>query len=459
MSARRGSLPRATAGGIVRHLGAGHFHGCVTPTVNSALVPLAFFVPGTLSAYRAYSLRLLQHDVARHGAHASLALAGRVRRRTSTGAFLAVLAAFCLAGAGIVLVRLLLVGSASYDVGGGAAVAQECSQAGVGRLMTIGWVAILVVLYASSILRLRRLPGDFYYQVAELRINALLSMVCLPMWWALGPNAPLKVVGATVVHASVWASVWACACVTTAVLWPAVLTWSPKFQENVCRPHVAGKRNVVSPQVAASSSAVAATPSAGSIASPNAHVAIHLAASPDGAEAVSSYVEEARRLVAAGKTLTLNLALKIPRLRREFAEHLETEFCSELIAFYLVTRGAAITQDAEQLGQSVSDRIRWIADTFVREGALMQVNISGEARDETLSDIDRGDAGTAVVFRRARLEVLDLLSRSSWPRFLDAREKRALAELVELPLSQLRAAASDASDGPRRARRCACCAP
>lgn len=437
---------------MLRQAGDGYIDWCIVPTVNSMLVPLLFFLPATLAAYRAYALRALQHDVATRGALADLKLAGRVRRRTSTCRFVAVLAASFAVLLVVTALRAFLISPDEHGLGEAAPGdgPVDCTPAGVERAISTAWIAGLVIAYTSSIVRLRGLDDDVFLLVTELRVNAVVSLVCLPVWWALGPTAPLRNVGATVLHPSAWSSLWACTCVSTSVIWPALLTWSSRYQVRRAFSSVAMLEQSRSPP---------AGTLAGHIrASPKNIAGLFTPDGPPTVDHVLTSINEAKRVVDAGEELKLGNVLEVPRLRALFTKHLEKEFCSELVAFYHASREDNIARDAARLRQTAADRRNWIVDTYIRDGAVMQVNISGSVQKQTIMAVESGEAedvGPVKVFRRARLEVYDLLQRAPWRRFLESPEGVAARELVStLSVTALR---RTSSEDDRHAARTTCC--
>lgn len=394
------------AGAVLRHIGGGSASSCVFPALSSMLTPLFFFGPGTLAAYRTFKMRDVQRMLARKGAAMDVNVAETTRRRTSAKVLLSVFAAATLFACAVTALRVLVIAPETY-----AGEGRDCTLTGVERQITTSWIAVLSLAYAGSMCRLRHLESDVFGQLLELRVNGMLALVCLPVWWALGPTAPLRTVGATVLHSSAWVSLWACASVSVAALVPALMTWSSRY---AARPSIDS-----------------------SLTSPTLSAAAWSGTSRDGTSTVDERVlrsiERTKREVERGNPLRMDMVLEVPRLRGMFIAHLEKEFCVELIAFHAVSREGVIARDARRMGISEFDRRKWIVDTFIRDGAPMQVNISHEAQKAALSSfvVDEEEITDEIgTFGAARKEVLDLMQRFAWPRFGQTREFTQATELV-----------------------------
>ena len=92
--------------------------------------------------------------------------------------------------------------------------------------------------------------------------------------------------------------------------------------------------------------------------------------------------------------MTLASILDEPTLRIKFKDHLKREYSLENLIFYQLTLKLRATQNEEERGK----RANYLLQTFIYEGASLQVNVSGEARD------------TAVNAWRQRRDVAGILS-------------------------------------------------
>lgn len=248
----------------------------------------------------------------------------------------------------------------------------------------------------------RSLEADVFHQLTELRTNAVLAIVCLLLWWTMGPTAPLRDV-----------------------------RLQGKEQPKLC-----GVGTISS----AADSEFGDNSSGG--LSPETPAHARQPGTPMSStteKRTLAHIEEAKRRVGAGEPLTLQLLIEIPRLRAVFAKHLEREYCAELITFYDVSSEQAIARYSRCFGCSEDTRRQWIVDNFVSENAPLQINISAKAREAAVSSISADtEAWSAQPFHLARGEVFDLMLEFSWPRFCRTQAfERAQALVASLSTESL----------------------
>lgn len=131
--------------------------------------------------------------------------------------------------------------------------------------------------------------------------------------------------------------------------------------------------------------------------------------------------------------LTLELTLLHSKARDYFHQHLESEFSSEALSFFLAAQRVA--EDHHASAEDTLRRVRDLTDTYIRTSAPYQVNIRSRCRCEVERAVDSTtkvtqsppSAWADQVLLAARREVFKLMERDGFPRF---KESRAFAELL-----------------------------
>lgn len=131
--------------------------------------------------------------------------------------------------------------------------------------------------------------------------------------------------------------------------------------------------------------------------------------------------------------LSLELTLLHVKAREFFRQHLESEFSSEALNFFLAAQRAA--DDHHASAEETLQCVRDLTDTYIRASAPSQVNIRARCRCEVERVVDSTTMVTQSppsawadrVLLNARREVFKLMERDGFPRF---KQGPAFGELL-----------------------------
>eukprot|EP00500_Bicosoecida_sp_ms1_P010061 CAMPEP_0203833664 /NCGR_PEP_ID=MMETSP0115-20131106/72773_1 /ASSEMBLY_ACC=CAM_ASM_000227 /TAXON_ID=33651 /ORGANISM="Bicosoecid sp, Strain ms1" /LENGTH=746 /DNA_ID=CAMNT_0050742737 /DNA_START=141 /DNA_END=2378 /DNA_ORIENTATION=+ len=480
-------------GSVIRAFHNGH-PDCDVKVITTILVPPVLLLPGLLAAYRTREKRRLQAALAHLGADVDMAFVKRQKFRASwrMSARIIAIAAICV---GVTLGVRVLQRPEWYFTGAppGSIDCDGATRPADG-FVTIVWLVLNFVPYFASLARLRKLRADVFLQTTEMKAAGYFSIAFLIVW-ILMVAGPLRDVTNRIIHATQLASIWACGIVTISVIVPTAMTHASRFQrvrsafKKRVRTKVGvsdayrsdgdshssdgGSSMMSSPKRSASGVSPASTPVAGNW-TPSTPASPALGASSiAGGESRDERVmrrwavSKARTRMAAAveagrdpaRALDLSIVLAIPLMRKLFAEHLELEFSAESLLFWTLSSTDRVAFDAARFGVSIHERRKWLATTFVADGAPMQVNIEHTTRraiEEAVANeatalatpveedlvpdsacratATEAPAAVQRAFDAGRDEVFRLMETDSWSRFVSsAAFMRGVALLRELP--------------------------